>query len=278
MKRNAFTAAVCLSTALCTAFTFAPVAMANTAQADCGSASISVMTSDASDTGAATGTSTTSYKNKIKKGAKFTKSGVTYKITKLASTSASITDPADENGVSQKIIKNKGYVEIVAYKGGKTAKLANSVSWNLPTAKLDDGTVTEKGTFTVTSIGAGAFNNAKGHKITSVSVNKSIVSIGDKAFYGCKALKKITLKGGALRTVGPNSDKSLNRKSKSYVKNLYQLRHKKWKTCKAFKGTSRSCTIVLPNINATKGLTYNMQYANAVRLLAGNAGFIGMVR
>ena len=294
MKRNAFTAAVCLSTALSTALAFAPVALAegdaansadatqaeaaqDGAAADTGTSDATIG-GDSADSGSADSDNTApvapTASAKIKKGATFTKSGITYKITKIAS--STFSDPG--NAPYNFTHTVKGNVEVVKYKGSKKAKVANSVSWSLAANKVDDETtLAESGSFTITSIGAGAFNNAKGHKVTSVSVGKNVASIGDKAFYGCKSLKKIALKGDALRTVGPNSDKSLNRKSKNYVTNLYKLRQKKWKICKAFKGTPRTCTISLPNINATKGLKYNMQYANAVRLLAGNAGFIGLV-
>lgn len=47
--------------------------------------------------------------------------------------------------------------------------------------------------FEVERIGHNAFNNAKGHKITSVKLGKHVDAIGKKAFYGCTKLKTIDL-------------------------------------------------------------------------------------
>lgn len=47
--------------------------------------------------------------------------------------------------------------------------------------------------YEVEKIGKNAFNNAKGHKITSIKLGDEVESIGAKAFYGCKKLKTIDL-------------------------------------------------------------------------------------
>lgn len=272
MKRKTITNVICIATALSTALAFAPVAMAD----------------DAASTDTATqsaGLTAADITYKIANGYTFTSGGCTYKVLSAkASNNIDLTSsPSQDMSVSRAYT---GTVSLVKYNGSaKKAKVPDSVSCSATStftsadanASIKSVSLTENATFTVASIGAGAFNNAKGHKITKLTVGKNVSSIGDKAFFKCKKLKKIILKGDALRTVGTNSDKKLNRNGKKYVMKLYKLRKKSWKTCKAFKGTPRTCTIKLPNINATKGLAYNMQYANAIRLLAGNAGFVGMV-
>ena len=55
-------------------------------------------------------------------------------------------------------------------------------------------------TMKVTSVAANAFKNNK--KLTSVVIGKNINSIGKKAFFGCKKLKKVTIKSKNLKTVG----------------------------------------------------------------------------
>ena len=283
MKHNIVKSSICAVTALSCVFAFAPAAFAVRNTAD---VSADVPTAgDAADESATPGDGdqetpdtpdTPSYKTKIKKGFTFAAGKATYKVTKLGkSVKCSVADNAD--GSSNTTYTYTGEVELVAYKGGKKASVPQQVKAQIQKA-VENSSFKEKGTFAVVSIGKSAFDNSKGHKVTSVSVGKNVVSIGDKAFYNCKKLTKITLKGDALRTVGPNSDKSLNRKSASYVKKLYKLRSKKWKMCKVFSGVPRTCSILLPNINPSKGLKYNIEYANAVRLLTGNAGYVGVVK
>ena len=279
MKLNTPKAMICAATALSCAIAFAPCAFASvqssadaTSQAPTASA-----TDDAQDSGDQESQPvTTSYKTKVKKGFTFAAGKATYKVTKMGKNATrSVVDNTD--GTSSTTYSYTGEVELVAYKGGKKASVPAQAKTQV-TKTISGDTFKEKGTFKVTAIGKGAFNNSKGHKVTSVSIGANVVSIGDKAFYKCKKLKKITLKGDAIRTIGPNSDAKLNRKSKSYVKNLYKLRSKKWKTCKVFAGVPRQCAIKLPNIDASKGLKYNIEYANAIRLLAGNASYVGVVK
>lgn len=47
--------------------------------------------------------------------------------------------------------------------------------------------------YEVEEIGKNAFNNAKGHKITSVKLGKHVDKIKAKAFYGCSKLKLIDI-------------------------------------------------------------------------------------
>lgn len=49
-------------------------------------------------------------------------------------------------------------------------------------------------TFEVDTIGANAFNNARGHQITSVTLGRNVDAIGPKAFYGCKKLAKVNMR------------------------------------------------------------------------------------
>lgn len=270
MKHNVFTAAVCTTTALSCVFAFAPIAMADGNASAPGSGDGSVVSPAPSEGEFA-------YTQQLKKGKTFTSGKVVYKITSI-STKLSTVDGA--NGSVSSTYASTGSVELVSYKGGKKAKVADSVSAPKLSTESPDGTSSyvETGKFTVTSIGKSAFNNSKGHKVTSLSIGKNVTTIGEKAFYKCKKLKKITLKGDAIRTIGPNSDKKLNRKSKSYVKQLYKLRTKKWKTSHVFEGVPRHCEIKLPNINADKNLSYNINYANAIRLLTGQAKYVGLVK
>lgn len=96
-------------------------------------------------------------------GAKFTKDGNTYKVTE-----------AYENK------HDLGEVTLVKYGSNKTKAVVDKVTY--------------KGeTFEVDAIGKNAFNNAKGHKVTSVKLGKHVDKIGSKAFYACKKLDAIDL-------------------------------------------------------------------------------------
>lgn len=63
----------------------------------------------------------------------------------------------------------------------------------------------------VTAISAKAFANNK--TITKVTIGKNVKSIGKKAFYKCKKLKKIIVKSKVLKTVGKKAIKGIHKKA-----------------------------------------------------------------
>lgn len=71
------------------------------------------------------------------------------------------------------------------------------------TVKIKDNT------YKITAIGSKAFKN--GTKLTSVSIGKYVKTIGQQAFYGNKALKKITFSGMDLRIVGKQAFKGVHK-------------------------------------------------------------------
>ena len=52
-------------------------------------------------------------------------------------------------------------------------------------------------------------------KLTTVTIGKNIKSVGAKAFYGCKKLKKITIKSTKLtkKTIGSKAFTGINKKA-----------------------------------------------------------------
>lgn len=113
----------------------------------------------------------------VKNGSKVTVSGSTYKVTST---------------------KNK---TVSFYKGKADAK-------NVSVPK----TVKIQGkTYKVTAISANAFKDNK--KLASVTVGSNVTTIGSKAFYGCKNLKKITVKSVKLKSVGKNALKGIHKKA-----------------------------------------------------------------
>lgn len=109
----------------------------------------------------------------------------------------------DSKGSSYKVTSSKAKNPTVTYAAPK--KKAKG------TIKIP-ATVKYKGiTYKVTSITANAFKNNK--KVTSVEIGKNVSSISSKAFYGCKNLKKITVKTTKLtkKKVGKNSFKGIHK-------------------------------------------------------------------
>ncbi len=73
-------------------------------------------------------------------------------------------------------------------------------------------TVKIKGkTYKVTAISKNAYKNNK--KLKQVTIGKNIRSIGAKAFYGCKSLKKITIKTKSLKTIGSKAFQKIHKKA-----------------------------------------------------------------
>lgn len=181
----------------------------------------------------------------------FTSGGSTYKITSISYKTWST---------------GKATVSLVKYKSSsKSAKIPNAVKKTF-SFSANEGSPEEKHnvSFAVTEIAASAFDNAKGHKITKVTIGANVTKIGNKAFKGCKKLKTIVVKGEKIIQVGSN-------KGSVKAKTLTKLK-KKWKSGNAFKGLPRSCRVTVPK---PKGL--NFGYAENVRQLFGHAGFKGVV-
>lgn len=90
--------------------------------------------------------------------------------------------------------------------------------------------------YKVTSISNKAFKNNK--KLKTVVIGKNVTSIGKKAFYGCKNLKKITVKSKNLKKVGAKALKGINKKA------TIKVLAKKYKAYKKlFKGKGQVKTV-----------------------------------
>lgn len=116
----------------------------------------------------------------------------------------------------------------VAY-AGTSKKKAAKVS--VPETVTINNTV-----YKVTSISNKAFKNNK--KLKIVVIGKNVTSIGKKAFYGCKNLKKITVKSKNLKKVGAKALKGINKKA------TIKVLAKKYKAYKKlFKGKGQVKTV-----------------------------------
>ncbi len=70
-------------------------------------------------------------------------------------------------------------------------------------------------TYTVISLEDSCMEKNK--KLTSVTVGKNVVQIGDEAFYGCKKLKKIKIKSEQLDYIGSDAFYNISSKAVIYV-------------------------------------------------------------
>lgn len=138
----------------------------------------------------------------IKTGSKVMVSGNTYKVTSTKSKTASF------------------------FSGKKDAK----------TVSIPKTVKIQGKTYKVTSIDAGAFENNT--KITSVTIGSNITKIGSKAFYGCRNLKKITVKSTKLTSVGKNALKGIHKKAVIKVPKSKLSKYKK-----LFKGKGQQKTV-----------------------------------
>lgn len=100
---------------------------------------------------------------------------------------------------------------VVAYLGSSEKKTTKMI--------VPDTVKIKSVTCKVEAVSSNAFRNAQ--KLSSIVIGRNVKTIGTKAFYGCKNLKKITIKSRILEKVGS----------------------------KAFTGTNKKITINVPNAN-----------------------------
>lgn len=105
-------------------------------------------------------------------------------------------------------IRNSDAVYVVN-KDAKTVTYKRP-SANVSTCVIPDSLVVDGRSYPVTAIAGNAF---AAKKLTSVVIGKHVTSIGNKAFYKCKTLKKITIKSKKLKNVGKYAIKGISRKA-----------------------------------------------------------------
>ncbi len=150
---------------------------------------------------------------------------VSYKDnTKIGTATVTIIGKGDYIGEVSKtfkitVKKNAGYtVGNYKYKitdpktnGKGTVALSGVKSKNGKSIKVADKVAIGGKNFLVTSIGNSAFSGCS--KATSATVGKNVAKIGSKAFNNCKKLKKITINGTKLKSVGANAFKGIDKKA-----------------------------------------------------------------
>lgn len=150
---------------------------------------------------------------KIEEGKVYDSGDYYYKVTSTSAKTAEVTG-----------LKNKAVTKIVIY---TSVKLGGE-------------------TYKITSVAANAFKGNK--KATSITLKKGAAKIGNNAFAGCTKVKKVTLKGTTLKTIGA--------KAFSGCKNLKSITIKSKVLKKvgknAFKGIHKKATIKVPKASLKK--------------------------
>ncbi len=124
-------------------------------------------------------------------------------------------EPFVKKGQTVKIGRLKYKVSKVRADGTGEATLTGTAgkkdAKKLTSLKTGNTVKINKKDFKVTAIAKNAFKNCK--KLKSALIGKYVSSIGAKAFNGCWALKKITVKSAKLKKVGKNAFKKIYAKA-----------------------------------------------------------------
>lgn len=126
------------------------------------------------------------------------------------SPSATPAPAALKQGQKVTVGKNKYVAKAVSGKvtltyAGTTNKKSKTVS--IPAKVTYQGT-----TYPVTEIASKALANNK--YVKNVTISAAVTKIGAKAFYQCKELKKVVIKGKKISAVGKNAFKGISKKAK----------------------------------------------------------------
>jgi len=120
--------------------------------------------------------------------------------------------------------------------GALTVTYTKSINTNIGSVSIPN-TVSYAGKkYKVTAIATKAFS--KNTKLKNVTVGTNVKTIGTNAFYGCKNLKKITIKSNRLGKVGKNALKGIHKKCAIKVPKGKMKAYKK-----LFKGKGQKKTV-----------------------------------
>ncbi len=109
--------------------------------------------------------------------------------------------------------------------------MVTGTSSKLSTVAVPD-TVSYNGmSFKVTAIGSNAF--AGQANLKSTVIGKYVAAIGSKAFYNDKKLTKVTFKGTAVKTIGKDAFKNINKKAAFSMKKTFTAGSLKYKVTKS---------------------------------------------
>ena len=140
--------------------------------------------------------------------------------------------PTEEKpGLNQTFTENSGLTyKVTAYSANDKSVTVTGASKQLTSIVIPDTIVYRKETFKVTAIGDSAFANQA--SLTSVTIGKNVTTIGAKAFFNAKKLKKITFQGAAVKTIGKDAFKNIDKKATFTMPKAFTNKNLKYKITK----------------------------------------------
>ena len=127
------------------------------------------------------------------------------------------------------VVGNVQYKVINAAK--KTVAAVKGTKKKATAVKIADTVTIKKVKCKVVQINANAFKNYT--KVKTLTIGKSVTSIGKNSFYGCKALTKVTFRGTAVKTIKSGAFKKTS--SKKMTVSVPKSIKKNTKKANAFK-------------------------------------------
>ena len=107
----------------------------------------------------------------------------------------------------------------------KTVELCGTTNKKLKKLNVKATVTIDGAVYKVTSIGKAAFKNIK--TLKSLTIGKNVTTIGNKAFFKCKELKKVVIKAKKLKKVGAGAFKKTNKKMTVKAPKKMQKKYKK---------------------------------------------------
>lgn len=131
------------------------------------------------------------------------------------------------NGITYKAVKDS--------KGNYSATVTAAKKKTIKAVTIPATVKIEGQTLKVTKIANNAFKNCK--KVTKITTGKNVKTIGKQAFYGNKAVKKITIKSTKITSIGTKAFAKGNKKAKLTVPASKKKAYKKLVNKAGFQGT-----------------------------------------
>ena len=118
-----------------------------------------------------------------------------------------------------------GFIYKITSAENKTVELCGTTNKKLKKLNVKATVTIDGAVYKVTSIGKAAFKNIK--TLKALTLGKNVTTIGNKAFFKCKALKKVVIKAKKLKKVGAGAFKKTNKKMTLKAPKKLQKKYKK---------------------------------------------------